>query len=253
MRRLAFLGTVVLLFAGTVTGGATAVAGPASGLQRIKHTTFTTNWAGYVATGQTFSDVNGTWVQPTAKCPSHGRIGIAAFWVGLDGWETNSPTVEQTGTEAACVGPSPVYFAWYEFFPAGPVALDSSTYPVIPGDTITAEVKHVATNVTITIDSNNSDWPGAFSASISASGLALNSAEWIAEGPTRNLTNFGTLGFTGATASNDAVTYVNHPIGDWAHDDITMVLQQGPFLTTRADPSALGSGDDNFIVTWQHS
>jgi hypothetical protein len=249
MRRLAFLSTVALLFAGTVTGGATATAGPATGLQRVKGTTLTTNWAGYVAFGETFTDVKGTWVQPTANC-SHGRA-IAAFWVGLDGWD--SSTVEQTGTEAACLGPTPFYFAWYEFYPAGPVALDSITYPVVPGDTITAEVKHVGSNVTITI--NSDAWQAPFSASISDIGLDLSSAEWIAEGPTRNLTDFGTVGFTSATASTDTATYVNYPINslNWAHEDITMVLQRGPFLTTRASTSTLGAGGDSFTVTWQHS
>jgi hypothetical protein len=246
MRRLAFLSTVALLFAGTVTGGATATAGPATGLQRVKGTTLTTNWAGYVAFGQTFTDVSGTWVQPTANC-SHGRA-IAAFWVGLDGW--NSPTVEQTGTEAACLGPTPFYFAWYEFFPAGPVALDSTTYPVTPGDIITAEVKHVLSNITITINSNA--WSAPFSASISDSNLALTSAEWIAEGPTRNLTNFGTVDFTSATASDGTVTDGQIDNVEWSHDNISMVLQRGPFLITRADTSGLSSGS-TFTVTWRHS
>src|SRR5580658_3355273 len=44
-----------------------------------------TNWSGYAVTGEVFTDVVGSWVQPSASCPSKQQQD-AAFWVGIDGY-----------------------------------------------------------------------------------------------------------------------------------------------------------------------
>ena len=70
--------------------------------------TTSTNWSGYVLTGGTgaFSSVSSSWTEPTATCNDSGTE-YAAFWVGLDGF--NSDSVEQTGTDSDCDGGSPDY------------------------------------------------------------------------------------------------------------------------------------------------
>src|SRR5690242_2672875 len=62
-----------------------------------------TNWSGYATfnSGTTFTDVQGSWTQPTATCSSKKKT-YSSFWVGIDGY--NSGTVEQTGTSADCKG-----------------------------------------------------------------------------------------------------------------------------------------------------
>jgi hypothetical protein len=48
-----------------------------------------TNWSGYAAYDATFTSAEGNWVQPSANCEAVSRHGyaLAAFWVGLDGYE----------------------------------------------------------------------------------------------------------------------------------------------------------------------
>src|SRR5262249_52127531 len=97
--------------------------------------TTSTNWSGYAVTGAngSFTSVSASWTQPTATC-SH-RNQYATFWVGLDGFNSNS--VEQTGTDSDCSGRTPVYYGWYEMFPAFPVNFSN---PVRPGDAMSASV-----------------------------------------------------------------------------------------------------------------
>ena len=109
---------------------------------------YSTNWSGY-ATYQpatTFTDVKGSWVQPSVSCPSK-TAQYASFWVGLDGYNSNS--VEQIGTDSDCRGRNrPVYYAWYEMYPAYPVNLSMAVHP---GDTMSAEVVTSGSTFTLTI------------------------------------------------------------------------------------------------------
>lgn len=235
-----------------------AVASPVAPLHppRVKGESPSTslNWAGYAAYGQTFSDVKGGWTQPGANCattasPTHGHgkgghkapYTAASFWVGLDGFD--SSTVEQTGTDADCNGSAASYYAWYELYPAAPVTLDPSAYPVHPGDSISAEVD--AATGTLTITDATASW--TYSTTQSFAGDALSSAEWIAEAPSHGrslpLTDFGTVSFTGASADGS-------PISAFQNDQITMVEHNG---TVRASTSSLTAGGSGFSVTWQHT
>src|SRR6202012_327424 len=81
--------------------------------------TTSTNWSGYVLTGGSgaFTSVSSSWTEPAASCSSGTQY--AAFWVGLDGY--NSDSVEQTGSDSDCSGGTPDYYGWYEMYPADPV------------------------------------------------------------------------------------------------------------------------------------
>ena len=106
------------------------------------------NWSGYAAESSTpFTDVVSSWVQPTASCNGKGRQ-FSSFWVGLDGYSSNS--VEQLGTDSDCVGRTPAYYGWYEMYPAPSVNL-SSAYPVHAGDTLTARVTRSGTSYTLSL------------------------------------------------------------------------------------------------------
>jgi hypothetical protein len=81
------------------------------------------NWAGYAVSGVgIIKTAQGSWVQAATTCnlTADGEQ-LASYWVGIDGFASNS--VEQTGTMAECAkGQStPHYIAWYEFFPAEPI------------------------------------------------------------------------------------------------------------------------------------
>jgi hypothetical protein len=205
---------------------------------RITRST-STNWAGYAATSGTFRSVSATWKQPTAKCTA--ATSYSSFWVGLDGYSSN--TVEQTGTDADCSGGSPVYYAWYEMYPKFPKNLSLAIHP---GDTIHASVTTNGTG-TFTLTIANTTTGASFTTKQKLRSAKLSSAEVIAEAPSSSggvlpLTNFGTVGFSAATANGQS-------IGSFNPDPITMVAPDG---TVKASTSTL-SGGSAFSVAWKHS
>jgi Peptidase A4 family len=250
----------LLIVVAAVVGG-----GAAPAVARVDHappvrllspvgrgTARSTNWSGYAAyqSGTTFSDVKGSWTQPAASCKS-GQKQYASFWVGLDGY--NSSSVEQIGTDSDCSGPNrPVYYAWYELYPAPPVNLSLAVHP---GDVIAAEVS--ASGSSLTLSLTNQTTGASFSTTQSVAGAALSSAEWVAEAPSRcaatcsvlPLANFGTVNFTGSYATGNGHT---GSIGDaaWSNDQIVMVTNS---LVTKAQPSALSADGSAFSVAWKHS
>ncbi|MDE3025574.1 MAG: hypothetical protein KGI93_08400 [Acidobacteriota bacterium] len=165
------------------------------------------NWAGYAVTGQTFTDVKGTWVQPAVTCPASGST-YAAFWVGLGGASGGNGGLEQTGTEADCRNGVASYSAWYELLPDGSIQV-----PVVvaPGDTISAEVAADTTAGTATMTLTDLTNGQTFTTQQTPSILDDSSAEWIAEAPSQclggsrciqlALSNFGTVQFSGSSTT----------------------------------------------------
>jgi Peptidase A4 family len=166
------------------------------------------NWSGYAATGASgaFSSVSASWTEPTATCSSGGRRSAqyAAFWVGLDGYNSNS--VEQTGTDSDCVGRTPDYYGWYEMYPAAPVYFSNT---VRPGDALSASVTFSGTETyTLVLRDSTQGWTQTITQN--EAGLARSSAEVITEAPSSNtgvlpLANFGTVNYAGAEANGTAL------------------------------------------------
>lgn len=196
-----------------------------------------TNWSGYAAYGQTFTEAQGSWVQPAAECSAlkGHQSTLAAFWVGLDGY--GNRTVEQTGTEADCEGTEPIYYAWYELYPAALVVIGE---PVEPGDVLHARV----TQGTLELEDQTAGW--AYAQEFSPVGLEFSSAEWIAEAPFNRLTDFGGVGFTGASATTAAGT---GPVGAWENDSVTLVANNGKHAAALAEPGPLEAGGSAFAIT----
>jgi len=202
------------------------------------------NWSGFSSYGSngSFTDVRGSWTQPTATCTN--KTSYSSFWVGLDGYNSNS--VEQLGTEADCSHGRPQYYAWWEMYPNPSNSIRGFT--VTPGQTYTAEVKsNGGGSFTLTL-SGGGNTP--YSVTQAIPGASLSSAEWIAEAPSMcagscrvlPLTNFGTVNFSGSSANGKA-------INAWTFDPLTMVTSGGQ---TKAAPSGLDSSGTAFSVTWAH-
>ena len=199
--------------------------------------TTSTNWSGYVLTGGTgaFSSVSSSWTEPAASCGSGTQY--AAFWVGLDGYNSNS--VEQTGTDSDCSGGSPDYYGWYEMYPADPVYF---TNPVAPGDSLSASVAVSGTSYTLTLTDSTQGWTQTENESGS---YADSSAEVITEAPSSAqgplpLADFGTIGYL-AAAANGASFSAQDPTS------ITMVAGDGDQL----DSTSALDGSGGFSNTWQ--
>lgn len=244
MRRSTFLAGALLTTMALLVPAAPAAAKPGArrlrpieGRLRVgRGEEQSTNWSGYAAYGTTFTQASGSWVQPAANCSSvRGRqIALAAFWVGLDGYLNK--TVEQTGTEADCEGSRAIYYAWYELYPE---RLFVIAHEVEPGDVLNAKV----TQGTLELEDETAGWhskeeflPGS---------LEFSSAEWIAEKPYQRFTDFGSVRFSGASAS-DATT--SGSISAWENDKVVLVSGRGRRSTVLAEPDALEKGGSAFTI-----
>jgi hypothetical protein len=215
---------------------------PMSSHRGAQNQVSSTNWSGYAASGGTYTSVSSSWVEPTGTCSSSGNQ-YSSFWVGLDGY--NSSTVEQTGSEVDCSGGTPQYFSWYEMYPAYPVNFSD---PVAAGDHFTGSVTYTGNNsFTLTLADTTEGWSHTVTKTLS--GAPRSSAEVIAEAPCCTssggilpLADFGTVNFTGVTASGSA-------IGNFSPTAINMVPAKGD----PEDSVSSLTSSENFTATWLNS
>jgi len=138
------------------------------------------NWSGYAdvsSTNGTFTEVSGKWITPRVRCTPEDTI--SAQWVGLDG-ATNA-TVEQDGTVAWCFEDQPVYFTWYEMYPAGLIEVGTT---LEPGDVIAASVSRTGASYTLAVTDVTRRSASFSTTATCATTVCLDtSAEWIMERP----------------------------------------------------------------------
>ena len=212
------------------------------GLHRLAGGTNTsvtsTNWSGYAATGATgaFKSVSSSWTQPAVTCTS--KATYSSFWVGLDGYSNSA--LEQTGTEADCVGGRAEYGAWWEVLPA---AESPYSVTVAPGDHLSASVVDNGNGTfTMTLSDSTQGWTKT-TTHAGSSGYKDSSAEVIAEatevnGRIANLSNFGTVTFSGSTAGGTA-------LGSLSPTEIVMEGSRD----VKAQPGTISGG--TFADTWK--
>jgi hypothetical protein len=222
-------------------------AGPATSL----------NWSGYAVTGNDVTDVKASWIVPAVTC-APGEFSYSAFWTGIDGF--TSRTVEQIGTSSDCFNGTPVYSAWYEFYPSPSKTIALS---VNPGDWVFAGVSYDAASRSFTVWITDLTTEQHFTKSKKMPRAERSSAEWIAEAPSAGsfilpLANFGTAYFGDdytvgrftdvfCSATVDGTTGAIGAFGT-AIQQITMVDSGGG---VRASPSALSADGSSFTVTWE--
>jgi Peptidase A4 family len=253
--------------------------GPAS-LHRLHFdgTAEALNWSGYAIaaatqpatptspTGVTVTSVAGSWVIPPANCSGHSSQ-YASFWVGIDGWYSDS--VEQIGTDSDCSSGTPSYYAWYEFYPE-PSYYAGNFTNLAAGDIISASVTYNASSKTFTATisvNGGTPFSTTFTPSRRTGTPQLSSAEWIAEAPccarsggVLPLANFGTVSYgqdyTSIAGTNYAtVNGVTEPINFFLTDSpatwwsCTMVNENSGAVM--AAPSALSSDmSSSFSIVW---
>jgi hypothetical protein len=208
----------------------------------IKNQAESTNWSGYAVTGSngSFNSVSSSWTEPTATCTKRSDQ-YAAFWVGLDGYSSDS--VEQTGTDSDCDGRTPDYYGWYEMYPADPVYFSN---PVEPGDSISASVTFSGTETyTLVLTDHTQGWTQTITKN--ESGLDRSSAEVITEAPSSEsgvlpLADFGTVNYSGSTANGSSM-------GTQSPTSIVMIDNSGNEKDTTSSISSSGA----FSNTWLRS
>jgi hypothetical protein len=198
-----------------------------------------TNWSGYAVTGATgaFKSVSASWIEPAAKCTSRSAK-YAAFWVGLDGYASDS--VEQTGSDSDCDGETPAYYGWYEMYPADPVNFSNA---VSPGDSFTASVTFSGTETyTLVLKDLTKGWTQTITKN--ESGLDRSSAEVITEAPSSEsgvlpLADFGIINYSASTANGTSL----------AGQSPTEIIMIDNSNRDKDSTSAIGSGGA-FSNTW---
>lgn len=254
MRPAAML--VALALAATL--GAAPGAGAATGAAAGQ---VSTNWAGYVSSRSGgFRSVAGTWIVPAVDCTSV-RPAYSADWVGLGGYREGAAALEQVGTEADCSSRGrPVYAAWWEIIPAGPVPIRIA---VRPGDRVSASVKVSGRAVTLRLGDLATG--ARFSITRRVRRTDTSTAEWIVEAPSECSSGgrcralaFADLGTTSFLAAEATAAGLTLPAGTWP---VTPLRMRQPYVgpaspaqpaarsTLSGEPSALGAGG-SFSVTW---
>src|SRR5208282_3121322 len=141
------------------------------------------NWAGYelTASNMSITKVTGSWIQPYVDCTTD-RSGQAAFWAGIDGFY-GTGTVEQGGSAVYCRYVNPgwiaVYYAWYEFYPAGQQPISSIV--VNANDTVSVTIAYSGNNSSVSV--TVSDGTHSYTAWNNTGNDTLSTAECIAERP----------------------------------------------------------------------
>jgi len=254
---------MVALACASLAAGGVWAASPASAAVAVS-----SNWAGYAVApsargGSAFSNISGSWTVPAAAC-SAGAETYSATWVGLGGFHESSQALEQIGTDADCTrSGAAVYTAWYELVPAAPVTLKLKVHV---GDQMTASVTVKGHGVTLRIRDLRTG--ASVTQTRRVSKLDASSAEWIVEAPsvcvgtdvcrTLTLTNFGSVGFSGLSATAGGhVGSLEDPL--WSVTELELREAQHLFHGQRvavtstsgaAVPSALAKAGSAFAVTW---
>ncbi|KAI9742186.1 MAG: hypothetical protein M1818_004086 [Claussenomyces sp. TS43310] len=161
------------------------------------------NWSGAVQIGTGFNKVVGTIIAPKA---TGGSSKAASAWVGIDG-DTCQTAILQTGISFYGDGS---YDAWYEWIPNGSVSFDN--FDISEGDSIYMEVDASSkTSGKAILENMTTGQKVTHTFSSPPSSLCETNAEWIVEdfeedGSLVPLANFGSITFTGASASGSSGT-----------------------------------------------
>ena len=197
------------------------------------------NWAGYVATGGTFTSVSGSWIVPQVNTTG---TSSDATWVGIGGAANNQ--LIQTGTMAIVNNNGQVsYQAWYEMLPASSRKIP---HQINSGDSITASIAQQSANQwTISLRDITTGQNYQTNVTYASS---LSSAEWIEEMPVQGryfipLDNFGSVQFSALSTVKDGTALTPAQANA---QSIVMVNHSGQAL---AQPSALGSDGASFTIT----
>ena len=199
------------------------------------------NWSGYALSSSTtgaYHSITGQWIVPTVKATR--RSTYSSSWIGIDGF--NNSSLIQTGTEQDYASGHAQYYAWWEILPASETEISPSSYPVQPGDHMSASITNDGGGTwTITLSDTTAGW--TFSTNQAYSGPGT-SAEWIEEAPTiggtvAKLAHYGQTTFNPGTVNGGNPALVSSESG--------VMIQKQKQVST---PSLPDSDTDGFNVAY---
>ena len=214
-------------------------------------------WGGNIASDSTHTilKVGGYFTIPTSITCNSTR-DLFAPWVGLNGYPTGNNTVQQAGVAISCATGSPVLQAWYEMFPANPVYISTTLYPVLLGDVIDVGVTNSSGSYTIGIwNFGPNDGPLKWHFSTVQTGPATaTSGEAVVESPPTSYPRFGTVPF-GPIGGDSTPGARNTLFGVGTNIPAVTTSNAGFGSTIEVSASGLSEGgfiSPNFVDTYVH-
>jgi hypothetical protein len=209
------------------------------------------NWSGYADTAtkaQTFTKVSGTWTAPKVTCSAEDQV--TSNWVGLDGFNTSS--VEQLGTFAWCFQGTPIYFTWYEMYPALPVEAGTK---LKPGDKITASVTRTGTSYAFKLtDSTTSGNNISATKTCTLTKCKDKSAEWISERPAFAATGIAPQAHYDAFKITNGSETANGKAGTiGTGPGVNSITMTDSTSTYNLNTVSTLTGGNSFSTTWKNS
>jgi hypothetical protein len=210
------------------------------------------NYAGYsvhnLAQPAAYQKVSGRWSVPRAHC-SPGETSDSSIWVGMTDDVATPGLLAQLGTDSGCQDGQPLYYVWWEMYPAYSVPLD---LPLKPGDTATASVAFQQGKFRLSIDVPGE---GIHFSTVQAGKVSETSiAECIVEPPTvtdlatkknhlAQLTNFGKVSIRCQLNGGQPIAYGPQDVVYQMENDAGVI---------KASTSALDQTGAGFTVQWHH-
>jgi len=209
-------------------------------------TAYSQNWAGYIAYGSAgpYSESDVQYNEPSLS-PSYCSSNSVVFWAGLGGDGVSQLAQDGTGENTASLKQNQ---AWSEVLPAEPDLVPTNLFASV-GYGFYASVTYYSGG-TFTMYLDNTHTNAAQQFNVSKNGYNGSTAEAIVERPTSggsvtNLSNFGTMTFTTATADLEAM-------GGLPNYRTIMSSNGYSSGTPLATPSSLYNSGSSFQVTQDH-
>lgn len=232
------------------TTDATTVTNPdgtITGIVRYIANVRSDNYSGYAAQSidqpqaTHYRSASMSWSVPSVQCAA-GETSASGVWAGMTGISDKSQ-LAQTGTASGCQGGSPIYYAWWEMFPA-PAHL--ITMPLQPGDQMTATVSYQSGQFQLTLD--NTSEHGHFTTTQSGTDNDTFLAECIVEAPAFTDTTLAPLSNFGTVSASCQAN--NQPIGVTGPQNLVFQMVG---TQQHATTSSLDAQGTNFTVQWKSS
>jgi peptidase A4-like protein len=144
-----------------------------------------------------FTHIQDTFTVPQVACTGT-QTAVAEQRAGLDG--INDATIERVGVSEGCLQGQVAYWAWYQMYPAGPVAGFNMPHA---GDTVDLSVTEDSGHYTLSVHDLSSGQ--SFTVVKTCSTCHHSSAQVTAGPPTGTpLANFGSVNFKGIQVTDNA-------------------------------------------------
>jgi len=234
-------------------GGPASTTASANDLYNGSNTSY--NWAGYDATGRSFTYAEMTWTVPSVTEPGNLTV-VSSIWPGLGTGNSSGDLLIQAGTEqdgALYLGSivRKSYSTWWEAYPAN--KSQGLNIAISPGDTFYVQVGKTASNVAYYYLANETSgaWT-SFTKSFAGSTILGKQADWIVERTKAcgvsctfpSLNNFGRESLGTAQGYSGSSWF---PLSSLTRNTFTMYDKAG---TELAYPTAIGTGGTTFNVQW---